>query len=358
MTDDSTEQRPSVRWTAQAPPAVLSRYRAAVEQEMRDTLRRGEGPLYAMQRYHLGWENAEGQPVASGAGGKMFRPALCLLCCEALGGGPDRALPGAAAIELLHNFSLIHDDIEDRSRTRHGRRTLWDLWGVELAINAGDTMFSAARLALHRLSAHEYAPQTVLNASLLFDRASLRLCEGQDADLRFEQRAAVGMDEYLAMIAGKTGALIGTSAAMGAVLAEQPGGTVALFDRFGRLLGRAFQIQDDVLGVWGVEARTGKPSGDDIRSKKKAYPITRALEVAQAEDRVLLSELYAQPELDDRSVADVLAIFDRNAIRADAERSARQAAAAALALLERADLHEPARSELFQLATFVAERES
>ncbi|HZQ39097.1 MAG TPA: polyprenyl synthetase family protein [Dehalococcoidia bacterium] len=356
MSDATAEHRLPAE-AAPAPPAALSRFRTAVEQEMRDTLRGGEGPLYAMQRYHLGWEDAEGRPIA-GAGGKIFRPALCLLCCQALGGDPDRALPGAAALELLHNFSLIHDDIEDRSSTRHGRRTLWDLWGVELAVNAGDAMFTAARLALHRLSARDYAPQTMLNAFLIFDRASQRLCEGQDTDLRFEQRTAVSMDEYLAMIAGKTGALIGTSAAMGALLAEQPGRTVGLFDRFGRLLGRAFQIQDDALGVWGVEARTGKPSGDDIRARKKAYPITRALEVAQAEDRALLGELYARPELDDRAVAEVLAIFERNGIREDAARAARQTAGEALALLHRVELREPARSELFQLATFVAEREA
>ncbi len=340
-----------------APPAALTRFRAAVEQELRDTLRGGEGPLYAIQRYHLGWENEDGRPVER-VSGKLFRPALCLLCCEALGGDPDRALPGGAAIELLHNFSLIHDDIEDRSRFRHGRRTVWDIWGVELAINAGDAMFTAARLALHRLAAHDYAPQTILNAFLLLDRTSQRLCEGQDADLRFEQRASVAMDEYLAMIAGKTGALIGTSAALGALLAEQPGGTVGLFDRFGRLLGRAFQIQDDVLGVWGAEATTGKPSGDDIRSKKKAYPITRALEAAQPEDRLLLAELYGQPELDDASVAAVLAIFERNGIRRAAEAAARRAAEGALALLERADLPEPARSELSRLTYFVAEREA
>ncbi|HLZ73009.1 MAG TPA: polyprenyl synthetase family protein [Dehalococcoidia bacterium] len=340
-----------------APPAALNRFRAAVEQEMRDTLRGGEGPLYAMQRYHLGWEEADGS-ATTGVSGKVFRPALCLLCCEALGGDPDRALPGAAALELLHNFSLIHDDIEDRSRFRHGRRTLWDLWGVELAINAGDAMFTAARLALHRLAAREYAPQTILNAFLLFDRTSQHLCEGQDADLRFEQRAAVPLDEYLAMIAGKTGALIGASAALGAVLAERPGGTVALFERFGRLLGRSYQIQDDVLGVWGIEAVTGKPSGDDIRSKKKAYPITRALEAAQAEDRLLLAELYAQPELDEASVAAVLAIFERNGIRRDAEAAARRAAAEAIALLDRIELREPARTELRRLTEFVAEREA
>jgi len=357
MSEEPSGQGAAAQRTAPAPPAALGRFRAAVEQEMRDTLRGGAGPLYAMQRYHLGWEDAEGRPVA-GAGGKMFRPALCLLCCQALGGDPDRALPGAAALELLHNFSLIHDDIEDRSVSRHGRRTLWDLCGAELAINAGDAMFIAARLALHRLAAREYPPQTVLNAFLLFDRASQRLCEGQDADLRFERRATVSMAEYLTMIAGKTGALIGTAAAMGALLADQPGGTVARFDRFGRLLGRAFQIQDDVLGVWGTEDRTGKPSGDDIRARKKAYPITRAFEVAQPEDRALLADLYAQPGLDDAAVAAVLAIFDRNGIREEAAHAARQAAGEALALLASVELREPARSELVQLAAFVSEREA
>jgi len=336
---------------------ALTRFRELVVQEMRDTMRHGQGPLYAMQRYHLGWEDAGGAPL-NRVTGKMFRPALLLLSCEAVGADPQQALAAAAAVELVHNFSLIHDDIEDGGHTRHGRRTVWDIWGVANGINAGDSMFTIARLALHRLSAQGCSPQLILNAFLMFDRACQRLCEGQDADLRYEQREIVALDEYMEMIAGKTGALIGVSASLGAALGGAPAATVVAFDRFGRSLGRAFQIQDDVLGIWGVESRTGKPSGDDIRSRKKSYPIVRALETVHPEDRALLLDLYRLPELDGDAVGEVLRVFDRNGIRRDAETAAMAAAREAQATLDQLSLAQPAGGELAALTTFVASREA
>lgn len=342
---------------AEAAPAALARYREAVTREMQDTLRLDTRQVYDAQRYHLGWQSADGSPAAI-ATGKMFRPALCLLSCEAVGGDFQRALPAAAAIEFLHNFSLIHDDIEDGGHTRHGRRTIWDLWGIPHGINAGDSMFVVARLALHRLAGQGYAAQTVLNAFLLFDRACQRLCEGQDMDLRFEERESVEMEEYLRMIAGKTGSLIGTSAALGAMLGGASAQTVVLFDRFGRLLGRAFQIQDDVLGVWGVESSTGKPSGDDIRSRKKSYPIVRALETVPPSARSRLLALYGGEHLDERGVDDVIAIFNEQDIRSDAVREARAVAASAAALIRDAALVEPVGRELLALTEFVVAREA
>ena len=336
---------------------ALARYRGAVLREMRAVVDSYNGPLYDLQRYHLGWLDASGNPLDA-TGGKMFRPALLLLCCEALGGDVERALPAAAAVELLHNFSLIHDDIEDGSQTRHGRRTLWTIWGLPRGVNAGDSMFVLARLALHRLGDRGYAPERVLAAFRIFDDASRRLCEGQDADLRFEACTAVPLDDYLAMIAGKTGALITASAELGALLAEAPDDLCALFRRFGQLLGRAFQIRDDILGIWGVEEQTGKSSGDDIRARKKAYPFVRAVEKADTTSRAALLELYAQPDPEGTTVRQTLALFDRLDVRADAERAACQAADEALSLLESAPLREPARAELIALTRFVATREA
>ena len=342
---------------ATAAPPALDRFRDAVVHEMRDTLRTHDQSIYGLQRYHLGWQAFDGVPTER-VTGKMFRAALCLLCCEAVGGDFERALPAAAAIEFLHNFSLIHDDIEDVSRSRHGQRTVWDVWGVARGINAGDSMFVVARMALHRLAAHGYESQTLVNAFLLFDRASQRLCEGQDLDLSFEDRESVSMDEYQRMIAGKTGALIGASASLGALLGDAPAPTVALFDRFGRLLGRAFQIQDDILGVWGLESRTGKPSGSDIRSRKKAYPVVRALELLSPGQRSRLLGIFAQPELDDAAVEEVLSILDEHGIRTAAETEAVRAATDAIALISQATLVGPVRRELTALAEFVADRDA
>ncbi|MHB8577038.1 MAG: polyprenyl synthetase family protein [Dehalococcoidia bacterium] len=337
--------------------SALHRFRPHVAQELRDVLRGAEQHIYDMQRYHLGWQEADGSP-AEAATGKLFRPAFLLLCCQAVGGDYERALPAAAAIELLHNFSLIHDDIEDESRLRHGRKTVWAEWGIANGINAGDSMFVMARLALHRLAARDYTPQTILNAFLMFDRACQRLCEGQDLDLGFESTAGVSMDEYLQMIAGKTGALIATSAAMGALLGDAAPHTVVAFDRFGRLVGRAFQIADDVLGVWGDEEKTGKPTGEDIRSRKKSFPIVHALEVAQALDRQRLLGIYGQASLSDDDIAIILDLFDRYGVRAAADRAAREATEHAITLLAEQKLASRAGDELEALARYVAERDA
>ena len=172
--------------------------------------------------------------------GKMLRPLLCLASCEAVGGDGQRALPAAAALELLHNFSLIHDDIEDGSPQRHGRDTVWRVWGVAQAVNAGDGMFALAHVTLHRLSEVGVAADQVLAVAALLDEASLRLCEGQYRDLSYEERLDVRCDDYLEMVAGKTAALMAASAARAH--------SSATLRRNGRAL----------RGVW-PEARDGLP---------------------------------------------------------------------------------------------------
>lgn len=333
---------------------AMARFRAPVVREMRDILRGREGGLYQMLRYHLGWEDADGAP-ADAVGGKLFRPALCLLCCSAVGGDYEQALSGAAAVELVHNFTLIHDDIEDSSAIRHGRRTVWDIWGIAHGINAGDSLFTVARLAMHRLMGAGYEPRTVLNGMLLLDRACQRLCEGQDLDLRFESRLSVGMAEYLDMIEGKTASLIAASASIGALLGGAPPPTVARFDRFGRLLGRAFQIRDDVLGIWGDAAETGKP-GSDLLLRKKSYPVVLAMETLPEADGKRLFELYRCEQPDEPAVADLIAILDRNRIRERSEEEARRSGNEALAQLAGLPLREQERAELDALAHFVASR--
>jgi geranylgeranyl diphosphate synthase type I len=233
-------------------------------------------PHYGMMAYHLGFADSQLRPVHANAG-KRIRPLLCLLTCEAAGGRAEDALPAAVALELLHNFSLIHDDIEDGSPTRRHRETVWKVWGVPQAVNVGDAMFTLARLALLGLREKGLAAEAVLAAVLAFDRTCQALTEGQYLDMAFEGRATVSMDEYLRMIAGKTGALLGLSAELGALSAGAPAATVASYRQFGLALGRAFQIEDDILGVWGDEAQTGKSAQSDILSCKKSLPMAHAM---------------------------------------------------------------------------------
>ena len=194
-----------------------SPYILQVEAEMRELLAAPDPSLlqfYGMMSYHLGWLDQAFQPV-EGVGGKRFRPLICLLASEAQGVDWAQAVPAAAAIELVHNFSLIHDDIEDGSPMRRHRETLWHVWGSPQAINAGDGMHVLAHLALQRLLDRGITPAKVVAVTRILDETSLRLCHGQYLDLAFEERMDITENEYLAMINGKTASLVSASTQIG-----------------------------------------------------------------------------------------------------------------------------------------------
>jgi len=259
-----------------APPSIFARYQADLDAYLRDTLTEGHPPLlYRMMRYHLGWEDAQGRPTEA-AGGKALRPGLCLWACEALGGERRKCLAAAAALELTHNFSLVHDDIQDGDRERRHRPTVWAVWGQGQAINAGDSLATLARLVLLRLAEEGLEPAAVVRACRILDEACLAMIEGQCLDLEFEDRAEVSLDEYLEMIEKKSGALFGAAIHLGALTAGADEGLGERFGRAGRLLGTAFQVRDDLLGVWGRRDVTGKPEAADIRRRKKTLPLLYA----------------------------------------------------------------------------------
>ncbi len=248
---------------------VVYHYLPLIEAEMQRVIGRAEGAYaghYGMLRYHMGWVDPQMQPAVVNSG-KRIRPVACLLACEAVGGAVEDALPLAAAVELLHNFSLIHDDVEDDSPTRRHRPTVWALWGVPQAINAGDAMFTLARLALHGLGSRPIPPAMAMDACMIFDQACLRLTEGQYLDMSFEGRLDVSVDEYLAMIEGKTAALLSASLELGALVGGADQATRGHLAHFGRSLGLAFQMEDDILGIWGDEAVTGKSAASDILAR-------------------------------------------------------------------------------------------
>lgn len=228
-----------------------------------------------MMYYHMGWIN-EGEPHL--VAGKRIRPTLTMLCTEASGGDWKNSLPFAAAVELIHNFSLVHDDIQDDSPLRRGRATVWKLWGRAQAINAGDALFAYAHIAVQRARNLPLRPVTILEAFNLIDTTCLHLTTGQHFDMAFEQRASVTAEDYLQMIEGKTGSLIATAAECGALAAEVTAETRSHYREFGRHLGLAFQIRDDVLGIWGDAALTGKSVSTDIVTRKKTLPILYGLD--------------------------------------------------------------------------------
>jgi geranylgeranyl diphosphate synthase type I len=338
------------------PEAILARHRQPVLDAMRRALDRPGLEHVRLMRQHFGWDGTS-TAEAAGAAGKMVRPAFCLLACEAVGGDPARAVPAAAAIELLHNFTLIHDDIEDDSDTRHGRETLWRRVGIPLAINAGDGMFVLARNLLLNIEREGVPPERVLAATRVLDDACVDLCEGQHLDLSFESRDRVTLAEYEAMIAGKTAALLGASAAVGAIAGGANDDTAATLGRAARALGMAFQVQDDVLGVWGDEAATGKPVADDIRSRKKSFPIAWALEHSAAPAAAELERLYSA-DMDEAAVARAVSLLDETGARTAATAAALRWRDEGIRLLREMPMQEKPRSEIEALASFFVARSS
>ena len=336
--------------------AVLSRYRRELDAALCALVAHGGPPiLYRMIRYHLGCEDAEGRPAE--AGGKALRPALCLLACEAVGGDWRRALPAAAAVELVHNFTLVHDDIQDRDLERRHRPTVWALWGEGQAINAGDALLSLARLAILRLAQEGLQPAAVIEAARILDERTLEVVEGQVMDLSFEERLDIDLASYLEMIEKKTGALFDCSLWLGALVGSGDPSQAEVLGRCGRLLGVAFQIRDDTLGVWGAGSRTGKPAAADIRRRKKSLPVVYALSRAQGSILDELRRAYGKPELNDEDVSLVLRSLDALGALAYCQHLAEERKAAALAELDCLHLKSEAADELRGTAAFLLERD-
>ncbi len=305
------------------------------------------GDLYEMVAYHHGWkgDNPRG-------GGKRVRPLLTLLTCAAAGGRWQSALPAAAGIELIHNFSLLHDDIEDRSDTRRGRQTVWKRWGLAQGLNAGDAIFVLARLATYRLSSLGTSAGDTVKIQRALDEACLELTKGQYLDIAFETREFVSDAEYRTMIEGKTAALIGAAASVGAMVAGGDAKVTDAYRQFGRTLGLAFQVRDDILGIWGDPAVTGKPAGDDLRSHKHTLPVLIGLRVSPA-----FSSSWQARRSDEASVLQQAATLEAAGVRSLCEEEASVLSQKASDALDRASPREPAASLLRQLMQQLAGRQ-
>lgn len=252
--------------------------RPFIENELKQIIQRDNGGIYdglrGMMAYHFGWE---GDGAGEKAQGKRIRPLLTLLSTEAAGKKWKDALPAAAAVELIHNFSLIHDDIEDRSDYRHGRKTIWTMQGEAQAINTGDCMFALAFKALTRSTGE---PSDVLKAVDLLQSTCVQLTKGQFLDMAYENAESLSVDSYWPMVGGKTASLLACSAAIGATVTGADQQVIDALKEFAWNLGLAFQAQDDWLGIWGDSALTGKSADSDLMTGKKSLPILYGLTVS------------------------------------------------------------------------------
>lgn len=251
---------------------------AAIENELHksidDQSESDLGDYQSILAYHLGWEGEGAGPETRG---KRIRPLIVLLTCEAAGGDWQNALPAAAAVELVHNFSLIHDDIQDNSPIRRGRETVWKRWGIPQAINSGDAMFTLAHLSLLRLESTTNS-ETTNQAAKILHSACLQLTKGQYLDLAYESQSLLPLDAYWKMVGGKTAALLSACTELGAIVANTSQSRRGAFRDFGYSLGLAFQAQDDILGIWGDAALTGKSNESDLFAGKKSLPVIYGLD--------------------------------------------------------------------------------
>ncbi|MFE3324776.1 family 2 encapsulin nanocompartment cargo protein polyprenyl transferase [Streptomyces sp. NPDC059176] len=330
--------------------ALLDRTRTVVDPRLRDTVESLPGSIRRVAMYHFGWEHADGSPAAESAG-KAIRPALVLAAARALGGDPQHAVRAAAAVELAHNFTLLHDDVIDEDPTRRHRPTAWTVFGTPDAIVAGDAMLA---LALRLLAEDRHPASAAASARLA--ACVIELCAGQQADCAFEQLGPheVSLDECLAMATAKTGALLGCACALGALYAGAGDEEIAAMDAFGREAGLAFQLIDDLIGIWGDPERTGKPAGADLVAHKKSLPVVAALSSGTAAGAELAG-LYGRP-MDERSVRLAADAVDRAGGRDWAQLEAADRMARAVQQLSRAvpDLRDA--GDLLSLAEFVTRR--
>lgn len=334
-----------------AEPAVLERARDLVTPALRSCVEGLHPEIRLVVSYHFGWADSSGNP-AGGSGGKALRPALALLGAEATGAPAEAAIPGAVAVELVHNFSLLHDDVMDGDTERRHRPTAWSLYGVGPAIVAGDALLALAHQVLG-----EGDDPAFHEASGALAQATATMIAGQAQDLAFESRSGVSYEECLTMSARKTAALLECSASIGAILAGASGEIVVALRDFGHDLGVAFQAIDDTFGVWGTPERTGKPAHSDLRQHKRTLPIVAALQGVGEASRRLGTLLDRNGALTERDLQAAARLVDEAGGRERTLATARCRLESALASLDEAELAPQARAELVELAHFACSRD-
>ncbi len=320
-----------------ARPALREELRAAIS----SSADHGTPELHKMITYQLGWTGENAGPKAEG---KQIRPLLVLLGTEAAGGDWQAALPAAAAVELIHNFSLIHDDIEDNSSLRRGRPTVWKNWGEAQAINTGDSVFALANMSLMNLE-KTLSADIAHQAGKLFHATCLHLTQGQHLDILFENRDMVSLEEYWQMVGGKTAALLAFSMEVGALCASVPDDIQSNYRDFGHYLGLAFQAQDDILGIWGNQEQIGKSNTGDLVTGKKTLPVLYGL----AQKKGFYEGWSAGP-IKSKEAAKLSQMLEAEGGRAYAQNTADRLTDLALTALENAQPHGEAGDILRELA--------
>jgi geranylgeranyl diphosphate synthase, type I len=343
--------------TADSVIGLLETGRILTTPVLRAAVARLVPPMDTVAAYHFGWIDQAGRP-ADGDGGKAVRPALALLSAQAAGAPPETGVPGAVAVELVHNFSLLHDDLMDGDEQRRHRDTVWKVHGPAQAILVGDALFALANEILL-----EHGTVDAGRATRRLTTATRKLIDGQAQDISFEHRERVTVQECLEMEGNKTGALLACASSIGAVLGGASEADADALEDYGYHLGLAFQAIDDLLGIWGDPATTGKQTWSDLRQRKKSLPVVAALAAGgSASERLgeLLAADAKNPENDafsEEEFAMRAALIEEAGGREWTSQEARRQYATAIAALDTMDMPEDVHQKLVGLADFVVVRE-
>lgn len=335
-----------------------------LDQQIERSLRALNGSSELMSRmahYSLGLISTQGEPTdpetRQNVQGKRIRPQIAMMVAEAVGGSAEAAAPVAAAIELLHNFTLVHDDIQDRSPNRRHRPTVWRVWNDAQAINAGDALFAVSQLSIID-TARYVSPEVMLSLLEGFNRCTIDIVRGQVQDLHNEGAGNVTPDDYLEMIGGKTAAIIRYSAWAGAMIG---GASVKTADRIGEMgqaIGMGFQIRDDILGIWSPVEETGKDAADDLRRRKQTLPVLILRANANEEDAERIRQLFSQESVSEENVNELLSFLDKYNVQPQTARHVEAEHHRALEILEDVfnDADSAAVAELRALTTQLVNR--
>lgn len=322
-----------------------------IELELQRQVARIDSPrtkaFHEMLTYHMGWTGEGAGPDATG---KRIRPLMVLLCAAACGSDWQSALPAAAAVELVHNFSLVHDDIQDNSDMRRGRPTTWVKVGAPMAINVGDALFVMSNQAIIDLKT-SYPAEVVVRAAEILHNTCLELTRGQFLDMSYEERNDLGVDDYWPMVAGKTAALLSACCHIGSLLGGADEAKQESYRSFGHYLGLAFQVQDDILGIWGNEAVTGKSAASDLVEGKNSLPVLAGLSTNGK-----FAERWRQGPIMVDEVENIARLLSSEGGYGTAYEAAKQMTDLALLNLYEADAQGEAGAALFDLADKLLKR--
>ena len=336
--------------------ALSDRYLPELEISLKNSIPVSDSNFYSLMRYHLGWESAEGISTKSDTG-KRLRPLLCLASCEMSGGDWKSALPAATALELIHNFSLLHDDVQDGDQTRRGRATVWSIYGVGQAIAAGNAMRVVADQSLLNIMASNIDHMSAVKAGEELTLRYLEMIEGQYLDMSFETATSVSTDQYVDMISRKTGALIEASMHNGSIIATGKVDFARTFGICGRKLGLAFQMRDDLLGIWGNPQLTGKAVGADIYRKKKTLPVLFLFQHANENDKSWLTGTYRKDVISDNDLARILNLMESLRVRDFVQSEAEKYAEAAVNGISKLDISPESQQKIQAIANFFVTRD-